>query len=67
MPCAELTTLLKDPKMGPSSALFGACLKPKVTTNEDKEGSRVIEGHRIGIGDAETAASNHLRVHNAMC
>ena len=67
MPCAKLSKSLKDPKMGPSSALFGACLKPKVTTDEDKEGSRVIEGLRICIGDAETAASNHLRVHNAMC
>ena len=40
--------------------------RPKVTTNEDKEGFRVIKGLGICIGDADTATSNRLRVCSAM-
>ena len=66
MPYSKLPKPLSDLNMGPSSALFRAPLKPKVTTNEVKKITKVMEGLRMCIRDAQTAASNHLRVHNAM-
>ena len=49
-------------KKCPSGALFWVFLKSKATTNEDKEGSNVIDGLRMGFANAETAASDHTRV-----
>ena len=55
------------PKNGGHSApCLEPPLKPKVTTNENKEVIKVMEGRRMGIGDAQTTAFNHLRVHNTI-
>ena len=43
---------LKDLNVGPSNALLRAPLKPKVTTNEDKEHIDINEGLCMCIGDA---------------
>ena len=61
---SEAPKPLKDLKMGPSSSLFRTPLE--VTFNEDKEVTSITQGLCMCIGNAQTAASNHFRVHDVM-